>query len=362
LKVDNKIKIIFTAQFSDPINGIILINRIFFHHIASTNSYEINKFDLGDGSPASIKKLVLRLKPIFKLCYYLVSNYKRNNCTIFYLSVSHAAGMYFEFIPWVISSKFVKLRIMHYHTYKYINKKSCLMQVMQKNKNTKNIFLCEHQQIHFNNLYKKSNSYLSDYILSNFFYFQFLNKNSLSHHLKPCGPQIQIGFLSNPQIEKGIFELFEIVRIFKNDTRVNFSIVGPVHDKKIFKLLKEFDGYSNFSYSGPLYGHDKSKWFEKIDICVFPSHFDSFPLVLMEAMFYGSIALSTNVGCIPNLYLQKFIFNKENYVESVIYFINSFLVSNEFRGLAKSKNGNYFNEIFYNSLHIDSDIIEIFKI
>jgi glycosyltransferase involved in cell wall biosynthesis len=54
-------------------------------------------------------------------------------------------------------------------------------------------------------------------------------------------------------------------------------------------------------FAGALDQHNVARAYQRCSLMVLPTHFDSFPLVLLEAMASGRTALSTGVGGIPNL-------------------------------------------------------------
>ena len=52
---------------------------------------------------------------------------------------------------------------------------------------------------------------------------------------------------------------------------------------------------------GPVFGVDKDKCFKSANLFLFPSKFDTFPLVILEAMSYGIPVISTDIGGIADI-------------------------------------------------------------
>ena len=120
--------------------------------------------------------------------------------------------------------------------------------------------------------------------------------------------EIQLLFLSNLIVSKGVFVLLEALKILL-DKNINFkcNFVGGEGD--ISEL--DFNNYvislgleNNVKYLGGKYNEDKNKVFLESGIFVHPSYEDCLPLVLLEAMQYSLPIVSTFQGGIPDVVIQ----------------------------------------------------------
>lgn len=113
-------------------------------------------------------------------------------------------------------------------------------------------------------------------------------------------------FLSNLLISKGVLILLDAYRILKEK---GYSFVGVFVGSETtemnaarFKEEVEKRNLSNIVvYEGKKYGKDKQYYFERADIFIFPTFYETFGLVLLEAMEYALPCISTNEGGIPNI-------------------------------------------------------------
>jgi len=112
-------------------------------------------------------------------------------------------------------------------------------------------------------------------------------------------------FLSNMMKQKGVLLLLEACRILK-ERAVSFEchFVGAwsdVTEGRFHRTVERFDITDRIFSHGKKYGDDKRSYFKNADVFVFPTSYDCFPLVLLEAMQYSLAVLSTYQGGIPSI-------------------------------------------------------------
>jgi glycosyltransferase involved in cell wall biosynthesis len=115
----------------------------------------------------------------------------------------------------------------------------------------------------------------------------------------------KILFLSNLSRKKGVFDLLEaLVNLRAEHIPFDVQIVGADHDLSR-KDLEDFISKNGLSGSvivpGPVYGDDKFKLLAACDIFVFPTRFELFPGVVLEAMQLGKAIVTTMEGSIPEI-------------------------------------------------------------
>jgi glycosyltransferase involved in cell wall biosynthesis len=127
-------------------------------------------------------------------------------------------------------------------------------------------------------------------------------------------------FVGRVERKKGIYELLHAVKILK-DTNIYLTIVGPFQNNEIEinKLCIDFGIENKVDFKGMVLGDSRFNYFNQADVFVLPSHYESFGIVILEAMAFGLPVIATNVGGIPEIIDRKnsILINKENVNELV---------------------------------------------
>lgn len=109
-------------------------------------------------------------------------------------------------------------------------------------------------------------------------------------------------FLSNMMAAKGVWDLVDACKILKDKGRkFKCHFVGKWSDISEIEFKNKIHEYrlDNMVYAhGAKYGNEKTEFFEKTDLFVFPTfyHNECFPLVLLEAMEQSIACIASNEG------------------------------------------------------------------
>ncbi len=121
------------------------------------------------------------------------------------------------------------------------------------------------------------------------------------------GDRLNLIFISNLMIEKGLYDLLEIASHLKSE-KVNFhlNVIGKEHEvtmSEIQSRIHDLDLGDFIDVPGPKYGNDKYDYLDQSDILVFPTfyHKEVFPLVVLEAMQAGLPVVSYEHAGIPEI-------------------------------------------------------------
>jgi glycosyltransferase involved in cell wall biosynthesis/peptidoglycan/xylan/chitin deacetylase (PgdA/CDA1 family) len=110
-----------------------------------------------------------------------------------------------------------------------------------------------------------------------------------------------VGNLKKVEKYKGLEYLLSAVNIIKKNIKdVKLTVVGE-GDYTIYykKLCKDLEIERNVEFKGVLYNKNLVKEYQKTNVFVLPSLFDSCPLVLLEAMACKKPVIGSNIGGIP---------------------------------------------------------------
>jgi glycosyltransferase involved in cell wall biosynthesis len=117
--------------------------------------------------------------------------------------------------------------------------------------------------------------------------------------------KVTILFLSNLILKKGILDFIDALEILNSDS-IEFSakIIGDekeFYNNDLRKILIEKKISDKVLLLGPKYDNEKVAEFSKADIFVFPTQYDVWGLVILEAMQASLPVVSTYVGAIPEI-------------------------------------------------------------
>jgi glycosyltransferase involved in cell wall biosynthesis len=150
-------------------------------------------------------------------------------------------------------------------------------------------------------------------------------------------------FLGNLLKFKGIHTIVQALAIVKQQyPEIQLKIAGKWSDDPVFKenqeqiqqeiqqIIESENLKSNLEFLGPVYGEDKLKLLKEADIFIYPSIYDAFPLVILEAMASGNPVIAVNhVGAIPDVVVHKETGilverqDPEEIAEAIIYLIEN---------------------------------------
>lgn len=117
-------------------------------------------------------------------------------------------------------------------------------------------------------------------------------------------PKLNLLFLSNLMIEKGIIELLtSVAKLKKSGIDLHLDIAGSMESSSKKNIFDHIKNNSSFvTYHGPVFGDQKDQLFRKCSIFCLPSYDEGIPLSILEAYSYGCAVITTDVGGIPDIF------------------------------------------------------------
>ena len=289
------IKILFIGPFPKPLTGLSLSNKVLFEELTclgykpskintSPNSFDENVGEFG------IMKVLFYLKVNF--LFYKIFN--RNKVVITIGQSFYGVIKYFLFI--IVAKLLGKELIIHLHgsmlgdMYDSLShfKKSIIKFILSRA--NKAIVLSESHIDIFERFIDKNQIY----VLPNFIEKSILPKgNCIIKDFDIETPNII--FLSNLMTEKGVFYVFEALKIL-NSKKIKFKaqFAGDIDKNIRDTVYKQLSEISNTEYLGVVRGEEKIKLLSNGHVFIFPSYLkEGFPLSILEAMLYKNIIVST---------------------------------------------------------------------
>lgn len=172
----------------------------------------------------------------------------------------------------------------------------------------------------YRHFFRETNYIFLDRVLTNDFK-DYLDKKHLyicpngiepvasNFEIKSDSNTIKFVFLSNLIKNKGVYDLLEACKILKSK-KYNFicDFIGKSGDISSDEFIRDVEKYGLsdiVTYLGPKYDSEKYTCLSKHDVLVFPTSYETFGLVLLEAMQVGLMCIGTKEGAIPNIISNK---------------------------------------------------------
>lgn len=297
-------KVLLCLRLPNPVHGESLISEYITKSQLLNHQFTIEILDIKTSSTIEdIEKL--KLNKFFKLLKVYFSFFKTIiifNPNIIYITVSPTGFAFLKDSLLVIISKiFAKKILIHLHGKGIAIKKnnSSFYSFLYKLvfKNTYCICLSNKLKTDIQGLGVKK-----IFILNNGISIQQVANISTN-----INSTIKLLFLSNLIKEKGIYVYLEVCKKL-HDLNVSFNanIIGKpfdVQETDIKKFVDDNNLHNKLNYLGAKYGNEKFTLLNEADVLIFPTMYknEAFPLVLLEAMQFGVVPISTPEGGIADI-------------------------------------------------------------
>jgi glycosyltransferase involved in cell wall biosynthesis len=103
---------------------------------------------------------------------------------------------------------------------------------------------------------------------------------------------------------KGLAETIDTFAVLRQGgVDVELSLAGEANSREAKRLIAQAvaDSAGRVEHLGPVYDRDKSRFFANIDAFVFPTHSESWGLVVGEAMAAGVPVIAFKRGCMATV-------------------------------------------------------------
>jgi glycosyltransferase involved in cell wall biosynthesis len=294
------------AQLPPPVHGAALRNQSLLESELLNNEFHIIPLPLKfidsmkDLGKFSFKKIGLMAKHAFSM----ISILSRRKVDLVYFTMSPSGGAFYRDILFIsIIKMFGKKRILHFRV-KGIRKTAStwLGRALVKYafRGSDIVCLSRHHMLDLEDLTDRTPFLVPNGIKVEREYLHlaelYNSKNLQIPHML---------FLSNLSIKKGIPDLIAAFGMLKKKGyEFTASIVGNEWDmtfEEVRQLIATEDLQESVILEGPKFGKEKFEQIARADIFVFPTYFELFPGVILEAMQFGKAIVSTFEGSIPEM-------------------------------------------------------------
>ena len=303
----NKYKLLFLVQLPPPVHGVSAINKFLINSELFNLHFESSRVIPTDLSKEISE--IQNLSPIKLLRFGLF--YLRVFWSLVFFRPSHAyytippVGIGFlKELPVVLLLKLFRVRCIYHihgkgvdnwtqknpqlkHFYRFVFNSSSIIHLSQL------LYIRDFASLGLRNVKYDivANGILEDYVESKVFVET---------------ERLRIIFMSNLFSSKGIWLAFDILDLASRDINktIEFNIIGSVpskeNQKRLENLIRDSSKFS-IKYHGAKYGREKYNILREMDLALFPTLNDTFPLVVLEFLSMGIPVVASDQGAIPEI-------------------------------------------------------------
>ena len=302
-----KPKVLFILHLPPPMHGAAMVGKYIQQSKVVNEAFDADYIDLAtnrilnQSGKGSLKKIGAFARIIRQVIHAL----KHNKYDLCYMTLTAAgAGFYKDAVIASILKRWSSNTLYHFHNKGVSGKGNNIPEVLYRYvfKNTRSILVSRY-------LYSDIKPYVKE---QNVFYCPCgvpADKpyaEAKKDEKQETGESVcQLLFLSNMIREKGIFVLLDACeKLHKQGLRFECHYVGGwfnVPEETFARLINEKNLSDVVFAHGPKYKDDKTAFYRKADVFVFPTYYDTFGLVNLEAMQNGLPVVSTYEGGIPDI-------------------------------------------------------------
>lgn len=300
-------RILFMAQLPPPVHGAALRNKSLLESRLINEKFDIInlplKFidEMTEMGTFSLRKIWLMLQHSIRMIGIFITR----KPDLVYFTMSPKGGAFYRDILFIsIIKLFRKKRILHFRVKGIKNTGNSWLGsnlVKYAFRGSAIIGLSNHHVEDFGNFIKNSSLYIVGNGIKT--ESEFLHLTEELRQYRDATPNIL--FLSNLSVKKGVPDLIAALAIL-NSRGYNFkaTLVGGEWDMSfddVNHLIRQNRLEQKVVCVGAKFGKEKFTHLAAADIFAFPTFFELFPGVILEAMQFGKAIVSTFEGSIPDI-------------------------------------------------------------
>lgn len=303
-------RVAFVGPLPPPVHGFSNICAHVLELLTAGSAVEVF-----DRAPRANNAVLGRIAQLFQPFRYIAWCLEGGGASL-YLALSGGKGQFFDW-PYVIVAKVFRSRIfIHHHSFAYLNSPTFFNKVFfALVRRETHIALSQGMRLALSRTYGLDLDVVK--IVSNAAFYASM-KADRKLEADSSAP-ICVGFLSNVTFEKGFVEFFEVLsQLKKRGVAYKALIAGPVSQDASGRFFQLIASSSDTVYLGPIYGDAKDRFYDQLDIFLFPTQYanEAEPLVIHEALRSSVQVIACDRGAIAEMLGNGagLVFTKEDFV------------------------------------------------
>jgi glycosyltransferase involved in cell wall biosynthesis len=254
-----------------------------------------------------------------------------------YLGVSGGLGQVIDGFYILIARTYRRRIFVHHHSFAYINKPTLISKLLfSLLRDATHIVLSHGMGSALADRYKIDSSAVK--VVSNAAFYG--PPPDIARTQSDVKMPIRIGFLANITFAKGFVEFFAVLtELGRLAVPYRAYIAGPIAPDARSTFDRLITAAEHVDYVGPLYDDAKMRFYQQLDILLFPTKYvnEAEPLVIHEAIRSGVHVIACARGAIPELLSNGagLVFDQGIFVTSAATAIRS--LSSDRAGLARAQ-------------------------
>jgi glycosyltransferase involved in cell wall biosynthesis len=237
-----------------------------------------------------------------------------------YLGLSGGWGQLIDGFYVLIARAYRKQIVVHHHSFGYINRPTLIVKsLISAARNATHVVLSDGMASALADRYKIDSRAIK--VISNAAFYG--PPPVFARWQLDVKTPLRIGFLANITFAKGFVEFFEVLmELGRLAVPYRAYIAGPISPEARSTFDQLFSAAGQADYVGPLYDDAKTRFYQDLDILLFPTKYvnEAEPLVIHEALRSGVHVIACARGAIPELLSQGagLVFDQGIYVASAV--------------------------------------------
>lgn len=319
-------KILYLVQLPPPEHGVSKVNSALIHSNILNSHYKTIvipiKFsdNLSDINKFTFRKIILTFKLIFKL---LTEILKEKPDLIYFTISPYGKAFYRDFLLVILAKTFAAKMVIHIHGLGIQKNSSSKFYSLLSSFIYKNTYTIHLSQSILNDFLEYKNLVKKQFIVNNGI-LDVCAQDTVAHNLYQK-TKVQLVYISNYLSTKGHDALIDALFEIKNKN-IEFQCIfaGSISDEKYFQHLKEtvlkynMDKYITFLDF--IDGVEKNQLLDNSDIFIFPTKFEAFGIVALEAMMHQLPVVANRIGSLEEILDNNagFTYNTQSELISIL--------------------------------------------